>query len=76
MNEIMKMLTMMASIFIPLSFLAGIYGMNFKYQPELSWHWSYPTLWVIMLSIAAGMVVYFRRRGWIGSRDDEDPESE
>lgn len=74
MNEIMKMLTIMASIFIPLSFLAGVYGMNFQYQPELGWHWGYPVLWLVMLGIAGGMVAYFYRRGWIGSRADGETE--
>lgn len=73
MNEVMKMLTMMASIFIPLSFLAGIFGMNFKDQPGLGWHWGYPVLLLIMLAIAVGMIAYFRHRGWIGSADEADP---
>lgn len=75
MNEVMKMLTIMASIFIPLSFLASVYGMNFQYQPELSWRWGYPALWLVMLGIAGGMLAYFRRRGWIGSRGEAKRES-
>jgi len=68
-NEIMRVLTIMASIFIPLTFLAGIYGMNFEHMPELHLWWSYPLLLALMLAGAIGMTLYFRRRGWIGSRD-------
>jgi len=65
MNEIMKMLTIIATIFIPLTFLAGVYGMNFKYMPELSSRWGYPTLWGVMLLAAGGMLLYFRKRKWL-----------
>lgn len=65
-NEIMKVLTIMASIFIPLTFMAGIYGMNFESMPELQFDWAYPVLWCVMLTTAAGMLLYFRRIGWIG----------
>jgi magnesium transporter len=65
MNEVMKVLTVFASIFIPLTFIAGIYGMNFAYMPELSWWWAYPSLWVVMLAIAVTMLVYFRRKRWL-----------
>lgn len=64
-NEVMKVLTIMASIFIPLTFMAGIYGMNFENMPELSLPWAYPALWVAMIVVAVGLVVYFRRRGWL-----------
>ena len=67
-NEIMRVLTIMASIFIPLTFLAGIYGMNFQHMPELHVWWSYPLLLGLMFAVAVGMALYFRRRGWIGSR--------
>ncbi|MDX1566814.1 MAG: magnesium/cobalt transporter CorA [Longimicrobiales bacterium] len=63
-NEVMKVLTIMASIFIPLTFLAGIYGMNFEYMPELSVPWAYPALLGVMLSVGVLMAWYFRRRGW------------
>ena len=66
MNEIMKMLTIMASFFIPITFLAGVYGMNFAHIPELNWQYSYPVFWGICLSVSAGLAVYFYRRGWIG----------
>lgn len=65
MNEIMKVLTIIATIFIPLTFLAGIYGMNFQYMPELTWLWSYPILLIVMLFIVAGMLLYFRRKKWL-----------
>jgi magnesium transporter len=64
-NEIMKVLTVISTIFMPLSFVAGVYGMNFLYMPELEWRWAYPLVWVIFLSIAATMLTYFRRRGWL-----------
>jgi len=63
-NEVMKVLTIMASIFIPLTFLAGIYGMNFEYMPELSLVWAYPALLGVMLVVGLLMAWYFRRRGW------------
>jgi magnesium transporter len=65
-NEIMKTLTVMASIFIPLTFIVGVYGMNFEYMPELQMRYAYPTVWVVMLGIAFGLLVWFRWRGWIG----------
>ena len=65
MNEVMKVLTMIATIFIPLSFLAGLYGMNFQVMPELAWPWGYPALLGVMSAVAVGMVFYFRRKGWL-----------
>jgi len=65
-NEVMMVLTMIASIFIPLSFVAGVYGMNFEHMPELQSRWGYPLVLALMLGIAGGMLLYFRRRGWIG----------
>lgn len=65
MNEVMKVLTIIGTIFIPLTFIVGVYGMNFKYMPELSLPWTYPTLWVIMLLIALGMVRYFKKKKWM-----------
>ncbi|MCM1983346.1 magnesium/cobalt transporter CorA [Lyngbya confervoides] len=70
MNEVMKTLTVISTIFIPLSFIAGVYGMNFNSQvsplnmPELNWYWGYPAVWVLMITIAAGLVFFFWRRGW------------
>ncbi|HUU55583.1 MAG TPA: magnesium/cobalt transporter CorA [Armatimonadota bacterium] len=65
MNEVMKVLTIFASIFIPLTFLAGVYGMNFDHMPELHWRWSYPALLSFMFVATLGMLVYFRRRRWL-----------
>lgn len=65
MNEIMKVLTVIATIFMPLSFLAGVYGMNFKYMPELGWRWGYFALWGVMIAIALVMLIAFRRKKWL-----------
>lgn len=65
MNEVMKILTIMASIFIPLTFLAGIYGMNFKFMPELDWQWGYPSFWILIVVLGVTMVVYFKKKGWL-----------
>lgn len=64
-NETMKVLTMISTIFIPLSFLAGVYGMNFHFMPELNSRWAYPILWLLFVVIAASMVHYFRRKQWL-----------
>ncbi|QDU79806.1 Magnesium transport protein CorA [Polystyrenella longa] len=74
-NEVMKVLTIMASIFIPLTFLAGIYGMNFDHMPELHMEWAYPMVWILMLLTAGGMLYYFWRKGWI-SLDASSVENE
>lgn len=65
MNEVMKVLTIVSTVFIPLTFIVGVYGMNFEYLPEFKWRWAYPALWVIMLGIAIGMLVYFKRKKWL-----------
>ncbi|HEY9813512.1 MAG TPA: magnesium/cobalt transporter CorA, partial [Candidatus Sericytochromatia bacterium] len=70
MNEIMKLLTVISSIFIPLTFVAGIYGMNFNTEkspwnmPELNWYWGYPLCLGLMSAIALGLVIFFWKRGW------------
>jgi len=70
MNEVMKVLTIIATIFIPLTFIAGIYGMNFDPEaspwsmPELGWYWGYPAVWAVMLVVAGGLVWFFKRKGW------------
>ena len=66
MNEVMKVLTLMASFFIPITFVAGVYGMNFERIPELGWSHGYATFWVVCGVITAGLAAYFWRRGWIG----------
>ncbi|MCU0484541.1 MAG: magnesium/cobalt transporter CorA [Anaerolineales bacterium] len=65
MNEVMKVLTVINTIFIPLTFLAGVYGMNFRHFPELDQVWAYPVFWLICLAAVSGMVLYFRRRRWL-----------
>lgn len=64
-NEIMKVLTIITTVFIPLSFIAGVYGMNFTHMPEIHWPWGYAFAWSLMLAVAAGMLVYFRRKRWL-----------
>jgi len=64
-NDVMKVLTIFASIFVPLTFVAGIYGMNFEHMPELGWRWSYPAFWVVIVGMIGGMLLYFRRRKWL-----------
>ncbi len=76
MNEVMKVLTVIATIFIPLSFLAGLYGMNFEYMPGLKWPFSYPLLLMVMCGIAGGLLATFWRRGWLHSNErGPDPPS-
>ena len=65
MNEIMKMLTIIATIFIPLTFITGIYGMNFQYMPEIKWFWGYPAVLSIMVAIGIGMLIYFKGKKWM-----------
>jgi magnesium transporter len=61
----MKVLTIIATIFMPLTFSAGIYGMNFKYMPELEWRWGYPAIWCVLVLIGGSMLIYFRRKKWL-----------
>ena len=65
MNAVMKVLTIIATIFIPLTFVAGIYGMNFEYMPELKIRWAYSVVWLVMITIAVIMLFYFRRKKWL-----------
>jgi magnesium transporter len=64
-NAVMKVLTIIATVFMPLTFLAGVYGMNFKYMPELEWRWGYPTLWAVMVIIGVSMLIFFKRKKWL-----------
>jgi len=80
MNELMKQLTLISSIFIPLTFIVEVYGMNFNpdaspwNMPELNWYWGYPLCWAVMLLTSAGLLFYFWKRGWFenysGIRED------
>ena len=65
MNSIMKVLTIIATIFIPLTFIAGVYGMNFRNMPELAWRWGYPAVLGLMVLVFVGMVIFFKRRKWL-----------
>ena len=65
MNEVMKVLTIIATIFIPLTFIAGIYGMNFEHMPELGIPWAYPAVWIVMIGVAIVMLGYFRKKKWL-----------
>jgi len=64
-NEVMKVLTIIATIFMPLTFITGFYGMNFKHMPEFDWPWGYPFVWAVLLSSFAAMLLYFHRKKWI-----------
>jgi magnesium transporter len=64
-NAVMKVLTIIATIFMPLTFIAGIYGMNFKYMPELEWKWGYPMVWLVVIGISIFMLAYFKKKRWL-----------
>jgi magnesium transporter len=63
-NEVMKILTIISTIFIPITFIASIYGMNFRFMPEISWKWGYLVVWAIILFIIIYMIIYFKRKKW------------
>ena len=65
MNEIMKVLTIFAAIFIPLTFIVGIYGMNFKFMPELNWKYGYLSIWMLFLFVGGGMIFLFKKKNWL-----------
>ncbi|PZO11097.1 MAG: magnesium and cobalt transport protein CorA [Leptolyngbya foveolarum] len=81
MNEVMKILTMVSAIFIPLTFIAGVYGMNFDYDaspwnmPELEYYWGYPLCWAMMIAIALSLTYYFWRKGWFESTVTKVPKT-
>jgi magnesium transporter len=64
-NDIMRVLTIISSIFIPLTFIAGLYGMNFAKMPELHWRFGYPAVLIVMLAVAGGMILFFKRKNWL-----------
>ncbi|MEL6538264.1 MAG: magnesium/cobalt transporter CorA [Bacteroidota bacterium] len=64
-NDVMRVLTVISTIFIPLTFMTGVYGMNFQHMPELAKPWAYPVLWASMLAMSGGLILYFRRKRWL-----------
>lgn len=65
-NEVMRILTVFSAFFLPLTFIVGVYGMNFRVMPELTQPWGYPAVWLVMLGVVMGIWIWFRRRGWLG----------
>jgi magnesium transporter len=76
MNEIMKTLTLISTIMLPITFIAGVYGMNFKLMPELDTSWGYPAALGLMAAVALGTLIWFRQKGWIGTKDLDIPDEE
>jgi len=64
-NDVIRVLTIISTIFIPLTFIVGVYGMNFRHFPELEWTYGYAAVWVVMLVVASGMLAYFRYKRWL-----------
>ena len=64
-NAVMKVLTIITTIFMPLTFIVGIYGMNFEHMPELQWKWGYPAVLALMAAVGVGMLLVFRRKRWL-----------
>jgi len=71
-NEVMRVLTVFSAFFLPLTFIVGVYGMNFRYMPELEKRWGYPLLLAVMLTVSLTIFVWFRRRGWLKGGVGED----
>ncbi|MDR1446722.1 MAG: magnesium/cobalt transporter CorA [Treponema sp.] len=65
MNKVMKVLTIISTIFIPLTFIVGVYGMNFAFMPELGMRYAYPVIWALMIGVAIGMIIFFKKRKWL-----------
>ncbi len=65
MNEIMKVLTIIATIFIPITFIVGVYGMNFTNMPEITWPWGYPVVWLVIIIIVVGLLLFFKKKKWL-----------
>jgi magnesium transporter len=63
-NEVMKVLTIISTLFIPLTFIAGVYGMNFRYMPEIDWKYGYYATWIVMVAIAVSMIIFFKKKKW------------
>ena len=73
-NEVMKVLTIVGTIFLPLGFIAAVYGMNFQ-EPEVRFEWGYPAFWLVSGFLVIAMLIYFRRKGWMTSSDKSDAEA-
>lgn len=71
-NEVMKVLTIFSAIMMPLTFIVGVYGMNFEHMPELKSRYGYFVVWGLMITVALGMLIFFRKRGWLGAKDNEE----
>jgi len=69
-NEVMKVLTIFSAIMLPLTFIVGVYGMNFEHMPELHSMYGYYVVWGVMITVALGMLVFFRKRGWLGAKEE------
>ncbi|MGI8916957.1 MAG: magnesium/cobalt transporter CorA [Pyrinomonadaceae bacterium] len=69
-NEVMKVLTIFSAIMLPLTFIVGVYGMNFEHMPELQSRYGYYVVWGVMITVALGMLVFFRKRGWLGGKEE------
>jgi magnesium transporter len=65
MNEVMKVLTIITTIFVPVTFIVGVYGMNFEFMPELHYQWGYPATWIVILTTIGSLLIYFRRKKWM-----------
>jgi magnesium transporter len=79
MNEVMKTLTLISTVMLPITFIAGVYGMNFEHMPELRTSWGYPTALLLMAAVAGGTIFWFWRKGWLGNRDfdvNDEPDEE
>ncbi len=70
-NEVMRVLTVFSAFFLPLTFIVGVYGMNFRFMPELERRWGYPAVVALMLSVCVGIAWWFRKRGWLGSSESQ-----
>lgn len=71
-NEVMKVLTIFSAIMLPLTFIVGVYGMNFEHMPELKSRYGYFVVWGLMITVAVGMLIFFRKRGWLGAKDNDE----
>lgn len=71
-NEVMKVLTIFSAIMLPLTFIVGVYGMNFEHMPELHSQYGYFVVWGVMITVALGMLIFFRKRGWLGGTEEKD----